>query len=316
MFGYGMNENIIGNSMMKCNESISGHIACFAAYAIFGFNIVVCKDLAGSNLISPIALFCLRSSGAGILFWFISLFLKRERVERFDYVRIFAASVLGFFLTQITFLTAISSITPMDCSIISSMSPICTMLIAAVVLKEPVTLMKFSGVMLSFFGIVYLILNSSTSSGGVAETSLTGILLMVANCVCFSLYLGMFKPVILKYSVVTFMKWVFLFSFLLSLPFSGKELLSIDYFSLPSSIISEIAFLVICATFMTYFLIPFGQKYIRPTLVSLYSYVQPVVAIAISICVGMDVLSLSKIVAAIVVFAGVAIVSFSKKAKV
>ena len=295
------------------NKSIFGHIACFTAYAIFGLNIVVCKDLTSSGIISPITLFCLRSIGAGLLFWIISLFMPKERVERTDFPKIFAASILGFFATQMFFLVAISRITPMDCSIITSLSPIYTMFIAAYALKEPLSVKKVGGVILSLCGIIYLILNSVTTTSGVAQTTTAGVLLMIGNSLCFSLYLGIFKPVITKYSVITFMKWIFLFSTALSLTLAAKEIINIDFASLSATLVAELAFLIVCATFITYFLIPIGQKLLRPTLVSMYSYVQPIIAIIVSICVGMDTLSWQKVVAAITVFSGVVIVSYSKK---
>lgn len=296
-------------------EKTLGHIACFVAYAIFGINIIVCKDLTSSRLISPVALFCLRSMGAGALFWLISCFLPKEKVERKDYGKILSASMLGFFLTQMTFLVAIPDITPMDCSIVSSLSPIYTMFIAAYALKEPITLRKAGGVAISFFGILYLIMNSVTNTGSTVQTSLEGILLMVANGLCFSLYLGLFKPVISKYSVITFMKWIFLFASVFSLPMAAYELLTFDYSLLSGSYLSELAFLIVCSTFITYFLIPLGQKRIRPTLVSMYSYVQPIIAILISIWVGMDTLNWQKVLAAGMVFGGVVLVNYSRSAK-
>ena len=296
-------------------EKTTGHLACFIAYAIFGINIIVCKDLTSSRLISPIALFCIRSLGAGALFWIISSFLPKEKVEKKDYAKILAASLLGFFLTQMTFLIAIPDITPMDCSIVSSLSPIYTMFIAAYALKEPITLRKAGGVAISFMGVIYLIMNSVTSTGGTEETSLIGILLMIANSLCFSLYLGLFKPVIAKYSVITFMKWIFLFASAFSLPLAGRELVTFDYSFLSGMYLWELAFLIVCSTFITYFLIPLGQKRIRPTLVSMYSYVQPIIAIAISIWVGMDSLSWQKVLAGIMVFGGVVLVNYSRSAK-
>lgn len=295
------------------SKSIFGHIACFTAYLIFGLNIVVCKDLTSSGVISPLALFTMRSIGAGSLFWIISLFMPKERVERRDLPKIFAASVLGFFLTQICFLMAISRITPMDCSIITSLSPLYTMFIAAFALKEPLSAQKIGGVVLSLCGVIYLILNSVTAASGVVETTSAGVLLMIGNSLCFSLYLGIFKPIITKYSVVTFMKWIFLFSSLMTLPFTATEIVKTEFLALPLSFIAELAFLIICATFVTYFLIPVGQKLLRPTLVSMYSYVQPVVAVVLSVCVGMDTLTWQKILAAITVFSGVVIVSYSKQ---
>jgi drug/metabolite transporter (DMT)-like permease len=138
---------------------------------------------------------------------------------------------------------------------------------------------------------------------------------MIANSLCFALYLGLFKPVITKYSVITFMKWIFLFASAFSLPLAAHELATFDYNLLSGIYLSELAFLIICSTFITYFLIPLGQKRIRPTLVSMYSYVQPIIAIIISIWVGMDTLSWQKVLAAAMVFGGVVLVNYSRSAK-
>ena len=124
--------------MKNSDTTMMGHIACFVAYVIFGLNIIVTKDIMAVGVISPLALFCLRSLGAGLLFWITSLTLPAEKILPADYMKIFAASFTGFFLTQITFLIGISDITPMDCSIMTSLSPIYTMFIAAMVLKEPI----------------------------------------------------------------------------------------------------------------------------------------------------------------------------------
>ena len=292
-------------------QTIIGHLACLIAYAIFGFNIIVCKDLTSGQLISPLAIFSLRAMGAGALFWLISMFMPKEKVEKKDYIKIFAASLLGFFICQITFLMGIPHITPMDCSILTAISPIYTMIIAAMVLKEPITLQKAGGVAISFAGIIYLIV-SKVSLGGAAETTPFGIFMLILNSLSFSLYLGIFKPLISKYSVVTFMKWIFLFAFAISAPFSAKEIITLDWGTIPTIQLAELAFLVAFATFITYFLIPIGQKRIRPTLVSMYSYIQPIVAILISICTGMEMLTWQKILAATMVFGGVIIVSYSK----
>ena len=292
-------------------RTILGHLACFVAYAIFGFNIIVCKDLTSGQLISPLAIFCLRSIGAGALFWLISLFAPKEKIERKDYIKIFAASLLGFFVCQISFLIGLPHITPMDCSVLSAISPIYTMIIAAIVLKEPLTLQKVAGVIISFLGIIYLIV-SRTAAAGVAETTLFGIIMIIFNSLSFSLYLGIFKPLIGKYSVITFMKWIFLFAFVISMPFSAKEIITLNWSTIPTIQLAELTYLIFCATFITYFLIPLGQKRIRPTLVSMYSYVQPIIAIVISICIGMEMLTWQKLLAAIMVFGGVVVVSYSK----
>ena len=296
-------------------KTIPGHIAAFVAYFIFGFNIIVCKDLTSDGLIPPLGIFTLRSVIAGALFWIASLFRPQERIERKDYIRIFAASMIGFFTCQITFLVGIPYITPMDCSVMTAMAPIYTMIIAAIVLKEPITLQKAGGVVLSFAGIIYLIVSRVTVPEGIAESTPFGIFMLVLNCLSFSMYLGIFKPLISKYSAVTFMKWIFLFSAVVSTPFSIKGLVAVEWSEIPTIQYAELAYLIICATFISYFLIPIAQKRIRPTLISMYSYVQPIIAIAISIAIGMDTLTWQKSLATLLVFGGLVIVSYSKSAQ-
>lgn len=299
---------------MTDRNSIAGHMSALIAYAIFGFNIIVCKDLTSGNLIPPLGIFTLRSLVAGALFWIVSLFLPSEKVDRKDYIRIFAASMLGFLTCQVTFLVGIPHITPMDCSILTAMSPIYTMGIAAIVIKEPITFQKAGGVAISFVGIIYLIVSRVVTPGGVAESTPFGIFMIVLNSLSFSMYLGIFKPLIAKYSAVTFMKWIFLFSACVSAPLSMKGLIATDWTTIPPTQYAELAFLIICATFVTYFLIPIAQKRIRPTLVSMYSYIQPIIAIVVSIALGMDVITWQKVLAAVMVFGGVVIVSYSKSA--
>lgn len=298
---------------MTSRSSIAGHLAAFAAYAIFGFNIIVCKDLTSGNLIPPLGIFTLRSLIAGALFWIVSLFMPKEKIDKKDYIRIFAASMLGFLTCQVTFLVGIPHITPMDCSILTAMSPIYTMGIAALVIKEPVTWQKAGGVAISFAGIIYLIISRVAAPGGVTESTPFGIFMIILNSLSFSMYLGIFKPLISKYSAVTFMKWIFLFSACVSTPLSLKGLIAVEWSSIPSIQYAELAFLIVCATFVTYFLIPVSQKRIKPTLVSMYSYIQPIIAIIISIAIGMDSLTWQKVLAAVMVFGGVIIVSYSRK---
>ena len=157
--------------------NILGHGAAFIAYAIFGFNIIVCKDLTSGGLIPPLGIFTLRSLVAGGLFWLVSLFQPCEKVEKKDYIKIFAASMLGFLTCQLTFLVGIPHITPMDCSILTAMAPIYTMAVAAIAIKEPITLKKTIGVAISFAGIIYLIISRVAVAGGAAESTQFGILL-------------------------------------------------------------------------------------------------------------------------------------------
>lgn len=271
--------------MKELNDKIVGNLSCFAAYAIFGFNIISCRSIALDGNITPMALFCLRSFGATALFWLCSLFVAPgEQVALKDLWKVAVASFLGLFMTQLSFLYSVTKCTAIDVSIMSTLTPIMTLIISAIVIKERITWNGIAG--------------------------------MVVNTLCFASYVGIFKPLIQKYPVVTFMKWMFLFSSLMALPFSFSAFGASDLAAVPMNVMWQVIFVVVAATFIAYFLIPIGQKRLKPVIVCMYTYVQPVIAMAISLAMGMDTLNWLKIIATVLVFSGVGLVNFVPKSNV
>ena len=295
---------------------LTGHLACFGAYCIFGFNIICCKNISNAGVLTPMDLFCLRATGATLLFWLLSLFMPKEKMDPKDLPKVFLASMLGLYLTQISFLKAVTMTTSIDLSIANTCTPILTMVVAAIFLKEPITGKKVGGILVSLAGVLILVFNSVGLGGGASETKPMGIVLTIVNALTFALYLGIFRPLISKYNVVTFMKWMFLFSMLMALPFNARHLASVPFGQIESKVLWQVAFVVVFATFVAYFLIPVGQKRLRPTVVSMYNYVQPTIATIISIAIGLDHLTWKKVVAMVLVFSGVWIVNQSRAAGV
>lgn len=298
---------------MKQNQLL-GHLAVAGAYTIFGLNIVFNKDIANAGIVSPMMMFFLRAAGATTLFWIFSLFRPKEPVARKDFLPIALASLTGLFLTQVSFLLAIPMSTSVDTSIVATLSPVFTMFFAFLFLGEPITWKKVLGVCVSLFGILLLIFNSTYGGGTVTRTTPLGFVLLFLNSISFATYLGAFRKLISRYSVVTFMKWSFLFSLVLCVPFAFRDIVTTDYAAIPPQVGWEILYVVVMATFVAYFLIPYGQKRIRPTLVSMYTYLQPIIAVVISIASGLDVISWQKALAILLVFAGVFLVIRSRAA--
>lgn len=296
------------------SEQLRGHLAIAAAYSIFGLNVVLCKDIANSEAVSPYVLFTFRAIGASALFWLVSIFQPEERIEKGDLWRIALASFLGLYLTQMSFLVGITMATAIDSAILGTLGPVFTMIFAYFFIGEPITGKKAGGVTVALAGVIFLILNS-VHAGGASSTTPLGFVMLLINSLTFSMYLGIFRPLISKYSVVTFMKWAFLFALLMSLPFSVKGMLTMDYGAVPVLVRWEIGYLIIFATFIAYYLIPYGQKRIRPTLVSMYNYLSPIIATVVSIWTGIDHLTWQKVVAASAIVGGVILVSKSRSAK-
>lgn len=296
------------------SEQLRGHLAIAAAYSIFGLNVVLCKDIANSEAVSPYVLFTFRAIGASALFWLVSIFQPEEKIEKGDLWRIALASFLGLYLTQMSFLVGITMATAIDSAILGTLGPVFTMIFAYFFIGEPITGKKAGGVTVALAGVIFLILNS-VHAGGASSTTPLGFVMLLINSLTFSMYLGIFRPLISKYSVVTFMKWAFLFALLMSLPFSVKGMLTMDYGAVPVLVRWEIGYLIIFATFIAYYLIPYGQKRIRPTLVSMYNYLSPIIATVVSIWTGIDHLTWQKVVAASAIVGGVILVSKSRSAK-
>ena len=155
-----------------------------------------------------------------------------------------------------------------------------------------------------------LILVSRHGTGG--TSSVAGDVLCVISAVSYATYLTAFRNVIVKYSPVTTMKWMFLFAAVAAVAIYYRPLAEVDYAALAPRTWAGIGYVVVCSTFLSYFMVPVGQRYLRPTVVSMYNYVQPLVAVLFTVAVGLDTFGFTKGVAALCVFAGVWLVTKSK----
>ena len=281
------------------DHSMKGHLALLLANTMFGFNVPIAKGVLASGMVSPYALNLFRMGGAALLFWIASLFAPREKVSRKDLVLLFFASLFSIQLNQTSFLIGLSMTSPIDASIAASTVPILTMLIAAVYLKEPITWKKAIGVAVGASGALLLILSNGTVDTAGRSGSIAGDMICLMGALSFAIYLAVFKRLIARYSSVTLMKWMFLYAAICAIPLCGGDAAAIDY-------------VVCCATFFSYLLIPVGQKYLRPTVVGMYTYLQPFIASVVAVLAGLDRFGFTKGIAAVMVCLGVYIVNQSK----
>ena len=293
------------------DRNFRGHAALLVAYIIFGLNTPIAKNvLEHAEVCSPFALTFYRIAGAAVLFWMLSLFTKKESVPIRDLLMLFGASFFGVFFNQMTFISGLSHTSPIDASVIVTTAPIMTMILAAFFLKEPITWKKAIGVVIGASGALLLILTGNRTEQH--HTSINGSILCLLSTLSFSIYLAAFKKVILKYTPVTLMKWMFLFATACSLPFCWNDIISVHYTGIPADIYLQIIYVVALATFFAYLLIPIGQKFLRPTIVSMYNYIQPIVSSLVAVSLGMDRFGWVKGGATALVFLGVYVVTTSK----
>lgn len=291
---------------------MKGHSAMLGANIMWGLMSPVSKIVMASGAISSLLLTNFRIVGAAIAFWIASAFTKQEHIPHGDMMRLFFAAMLGIVFNQGSFIMGVSLTSPIDASIVTTTTPIIVMILAAIFLKEPVTGLKVLGIFTGAIGALILILSSTSTTGSTGQSNIWGNLLcLLAQC-SYSVYFVLFKDLIGRYSAVTLMKWMFTYATIVIVPFSYSELTHAQWNIFTIQEIGGSAFIVLGATFLSYLLIPIGQHILRPTVACMYNYVQPIIASIMAITLGMDSFGILKIVAVLLVFGGVYMVTQSK----
>jgi drug/metabolite transporter (DMT)-like permease len=192
--------------------------------------------------------------------------------------------------------------------------PIFAMILSAIILKEPITSKKAVGVLLGCSGALILILTSAAhSSDKVGD--IRGDLLCLFAQFSFALYLSLFNPLIRRYNVFTINKYMFSWATLMLLPFTFTHTEHVISQPIALKAWLELAYVVVVGTFFCYILTMLGQRTLRPTVVSVYNYVQPIVSVAASLLMGIGVLKPTHGLAVALVFSGVWLVTKSKSRK-
>ncbi len=295
-----------------------GHASMLAANMMWGLMSPISKFVMLGGIVTPLVVTNLRVGGAMVLFWLASFLQKPEHVPSKDLVRLFVAALLGIVFNQGCFIFGVSLSSPGNASIITTSMPLWTMVLAALILKEPITSKKILGIAAGAGGALLLILGSksgSSAQSAAKDTAIWGDLLVLTAQLSYALYIVLFKNFVNRYSLITIMKWMFTFAFICILPFSVHNLADTQWTLLPAKQIYGLAFIVVCATFCCYMLVVVGQKTLRPTVAGMYNYIQPLVACIVAVCWGMDTFNLTKGVAVVLIFSGVYLVTASKSRK-
>ncbi|MGB7786236.1 MAG: DMT family transporter [Salinimicrobium sp.] len=292
------------------NKRVLALMAATGASAIYGVNHTVAKGLM-PLYIEPFGFILLRVLGAAILFWMISFWGPKEKVATSDWPRLFGCTILGMMINMLFFFKGLSLTTPINSSVILTTSPILVLVLAAILIKERITLLKVAGIITGLAGAVGLILFGKAHVSDAPNIPLGNILVLI-NAISYSLYLILVKPLTSKYHPFTLMKWLFLMAVVVNLPITLNQFLEVEWTSLPMHAIWRMAFVVVGTTFLTYLLNVFALRQLSAATISAFIYLQPLIAIIYAVATGADSLDVIKVVGALLVFAGVYMVTRKK----
>ena len=295
---------------MDNKRPLIAHLCLFCSGAFWGLMAPVGKD-AMMHGIDGIDLVSFRVLGGAILFWLTSFFTQKEHVPVKDIFMFGAAGIFALVFNQCSYTIGLNMTSPSNSSIMTTSMPIFAMTLSFLILKEPITWKKLVGVLMGCVGAIIIITTSATS-GNAKVGNIWGDLLCMSAQLSFALYLALFKNLLSKYSLFTINKWMFTWATLVIWPFTISHVGAIDFTNVPMSTWWEAGYVIFFGTYLGYICMMIGQKTLRPTVVSVYNYVQPVVSVSVSVLAGLAVFKGMQAFAAILIFSGVWLVVKSK----
>ena len=298
---------------LKFSVPLQAHLSMLVAEAIWGLMAPIGKQ-AMTHGIDGLSMVSFRVLGGAILFWLTSLFTKHEHVPLRDILLLGLAGVFGLVFNQCLYTIGLSITSPINSSIVTTSMPIFAMLLAFIILKEPLTLQKVGGVLTGCCGAVILVLTSLSATNSKVG-NIWGDLMCLGAQLSFALYLSLFSSLLRRYSVFTVNKWMFLWATFLIWPFSAHHVMAIDWEHIAPATWWQTSYVVLFGTYVGYIFIMVGQHALRPTVVSIYNYVQPLVAVVVSVLLGISVFTPMQALAVLLVFSGVWLVVKSKSRK-
>lgn len=292
------------------NKQLLAHLALLGANLIYGANYSIAKEVM-PDYIQPFGFILLRCLGATSLFWIAGLFVK-EKLDRRDMPKVALAALFGIAINQLLFFKGLSYTHPINAAVIMTSTPILVLIVASVMIKERITKTKTFGILIGLLGTLLILLVGKKLS--FSSNTFIGDLMVWVNASSYGVYLVLISPLMKRYHPITVVKWMFLFGLLMVIPFGYSEFTQIEWQSFPSHIIWAVVFVVVGLSFFAYLFNTMALRYVSPSVVSTYIYLQPLLAAGFAIAWGKDSLDWIKVCSALLICTGVYMVSKKPKA--
>ncbi len=285
--------------------------ALFMVQLLYGLNYTIAKTVMNENYIKPFGFVLLRVAGATLLFWAMSLFVPKQKIEKKDFLKFFVAALFGVVINMLFFFKGLEYTSPIHASSIMVIVPIIILVLSAIILKEKVTKLKIVGVALGLVGALILTIYGKSARPG--DNVPLGNLFIFLNAISYSIYVILIKKLTRKYHPFTFIKWLFLFGLIILIPFGYDELNAIEWHTFTPYTTFSVLFVVIGATFGTYLFNPIALNKLKASTVGMFIYLQPAIAGLFALAMGADFIDAVKIGAMLIIFLGVYIVTIKPK---
>lgn len=290
------------------NERLKGHLALLGANLFYGAGFTVAKTVMPA-FIQPRGFILIRVAVVTLLFW-LSWFLGpsfRTSIETKDWRILAACGLFGVATNQLFFFLGLNLTSPIHASLMMLSTPILVSVLAMYMFGDKLSTLKLIGLILGVSGAMILIMIGGHEKK--ASNALLGDIFVLLNATSYAIYLVMVKPLMAKYRPIIVIRWVFLIGLLVVFPFGIQQFMEIQWHTFGMNEVLAVAFIVICVTFFTYLWNIYALRVLSPSTAGAYIYLQPVFAALIAVFFYDEHLTPVKILASVLIFAGVYLVS-------
>ena len=286
------------------------HGALLLVNLIYGANFTIAKQVM-PKYIAPYAFIILRVSTALFIYGIIhTLFFKSVIDWKADWKRFACCGFFGIAFNQLMFFKGLSLTTPINGSLLMIITPIFVILISSILHSETLRWNKIVGTMIGAVGAFFLIGGKEINFN---STSALGDFCIILNAVSYAIYLVIAKPLMSKYNPFTVITYVFLMGYIWVVFVGWNQLGQVQWAEIPPHYYWHIAFILILATALVYYLNLLAMKETTSTVVGNYIYTQPLFAVIIALFAKNDFLDLIKICSGLLIILGVYLTSMSTK---
>ncbi len=296
------------------NRVALAHIALATVQVIYAASYTIAK-IVMPQFILPFGFILIRVFAGCALFWMAHLAFVREKIKRQDLPLLMVCGIFGAGVNQLTFFKGLSLSTPIDTSLIVTTCPIMVLPIAAVLIGERITWRKAAGVFLGATGAIFLILYGKNVIDNPGENRMLGNFYLFINATTYAVYLVLVKSLLKKYHPLTIVKWVFTFGLIFVFPFGIQELLLVEWATFTSGVWWAVFYVLFFVTFIAFLFNILALRVVSPAAASAYIYSQPFLATIIAMLAGKDMISLPQVLACLVIFTGLYLVSSTAPSK-
>ena len=296
---------------MKDSGVLKAHIA------LIGCNIVWACDYPFYNLllgryIEPMAMVTMSLLVAALLSWIPRLWEREQTIDSKDWMIIVVAALLMGVARKLLMMFGMSRTSPIDGSIIATIVPLLVLVVSVVAGVDSFTRRRVWGLALGMAGAVAVVVTGGSLHH--AQSELLGNVMILSSGVVTALYMVFFKRLVAKYRVTTLLRAIYTISALVGLPFGWHSVAEVHFGGFSPHLWFAALFVLIVPTYLPNLLLNYSLRYVQPTVSSTYTYVQPILAVALSVAMGLDTLHADTLLFAAVLFAGVwlVITSYNK----